>query len=443
MGSKRSSRGPGDPETWSDAAATDPLRPNPNAVQAPDDRPATYREVFAVREFRYLFNAYLLSLIGDQLAKVALSVVVFERTGSAFLSAVTFAVSYLPWLVGGPVLAVYADRLPRRQIMIGCDLLRALLVACLVVPGVPLWVMVVLLFVASLLAPPFEAARAATTPEVLAGDRYAVGLSLSSITSQLAQVAGFVLGGALVAVLSPGGALLIDVATFLLSALLLRIGVLARPAAERAERVSLWADARTGIAVVFGTPRVRRLILMLWCASALGFAPEGLAAAYAAELDEPTQAVGLLLAASPLGLIVGGVVIGRMVRPSRRETLLVPLAALSVLALVPAAGLPWVGAVLVLFFLSGIGFSFVIPLNVMVVRSVDPAARARAFAVVASGLQGAQGIGIVLAGLAAEVLDPSIVVSLVGVVGTVLVLTIGLRHRAAPTRPAHPVTSSV
>jgi len=394
------------------------------------DRAATYREVFGVREFRYLFAAYLLSLAGDQLAKVALSIVVFERTGSALLSAITFAVGYLPWLIGGPLLSVYADRLPRRQVMIGCDLIRMLIIGALAIPGIPLGLLVGMLFVANLFTPPFEAARAATTPEILSGDRYAVGLALSNISAQLAQVGGFVAGGALVLAVSARGALLIDAATFAVSAVLLWVGVRVRPAAARGERLSLWADAKEGIAVVFGTPRIRRLIAMLWVAAALGFAPEGLAAAYAAELDEGAAAVGLLLAANPLGLIIGGLVIGRMMRPSRRQRLLVPLAVLSVLALVPAATTPWLPVILALLFLSGVGFSFVIPLNVLVVQAVPDAARARAFGVIATGLQAVQGLGIVAAGLVATVLAPSVVVTLCGSVGSVIVLAIGLRARA-------------
>jgi len=394
------------------------------------DRAATYREVFGVREFRYLFAAYLLSLAGDQLAKVALSIVVFERTGSALLSAITFAVGYLPWLIGGPLLSVYADRLPRRQVMIGCDLIRMLIIGALAIPGIPLGLLVGMLFVANLFTPPFEAARAATTPEILSGDRYAVGLALSNISAQLAQVGGFVAGGALVLAVSARGALLIDAATFAVSAVLLWVGVRVRPAAARGERLSLWADAKEGIAVVFGTPRIRRLIAMLWVAAALGFAPEGLAAAYAAELDKGAAAVGLLLAANPLGLIIGGLVIGRMMRPSRRQRLLVPLAVLSVLALVPAATTPWLPVILALLFLSGVGFSFVIPLNVLVVQAVPDAARARAFGVIATGLQAVQGLGIVAAGLVATVLAPSVVVTLCGAVGSVIVLAIGLRARA-------------
>lgn len=413
------------------ASSDPPATPEPPAVTA-EDRAATYREVFGVREFRYLFSAYLLSLIGDQLAKVALSILVFERTGSALLSAVTFAVSYLPWLIGGPLLSVYADRYPRRQVMICCDLIRMVLVGSLALPGMPLWSLVTLLFVSNLFTPPFEAARAATTPEVLSGDKYAVGLALSSITAQLAQVVGFVAGGALIVVLSARGSLLIDAATFAVSAILLRIGVRPRPPAAPDDPDSLWTAAKYGMRTVFDIPRVRWFILMLFVASAFAYAPEGLAAAYAAELDEGPAAVGLLLAASPLGLVIGGIVIGRMLRPSRREALLVPLALLSVLALIPAAALPWLPAILALFVISGFGVSFLIPLNVMVVRSIPASARARAFGVVATGLQAVQGVAIVIAGLIADLFSPSIVVSLCGVVGTVAVLWLGFRGRRTP-----------
>lgn len=441
MGKHSAVGGPDTDPSGSPALTGPPPTDDPTLIPA-EDRPATYREVFGVREFRYLFNAYLLSLIGDQLAKVALSIVVFERTGSVLLSALTFAVSYLPWLVGGPLLSVYADRYPRRQVMIGCDLIRMLLVASLALPGMPLWSLVTLLFISNLFTPPFEAARAATTPEVLSGDKYAVGLAVSSITAQLAQVIGFIAGGALVVLLSTQGSLLINAATFAVSATLLRIGVRPRPAAAPDRPATLWSDAKDGVRIVFGIHRVRWLILMLFASNAFAYAPEGLAAAYAAELGEGATAVGLLLAASPLGLIIGGVVIGRLLRPSRREALLVPLAVLSVLVLIPAAAVPWLPVVLLMFVVSGFGVSFIIPLNVMVVRAIPASARARAFGVVATGLQAVQGIAIVVAGLVADFLGPSIVVTLCGVVGTVAVLWCGVRGRPVPTQVPAPRSGS-
>ena len=66
---------------------------------------ATYREVFAVAEFRALWLAQLLSVAGDQLAKVALTVLVYDRTRSALLAAVTFAASFVPAFLGGLTLS--------------------------------------------------------------------------------------------------------------------------------------------------------------------------------------------------------------------------------------------------------------------------------------------------------------------------------------------------
>ena len=88
-------------------------------------RQATFREVFAVAEFRPLFGTFLLSTAGDELARVALTVLVYQRTDSPLLSALTFAIGYLPWLLGGPLLSTIADRFPRHRVLIATDVARA------------------------------------------------------------------------------------------------------------------------------------------------------------------------------------------------------------------------------------------------------------------------------------------------------------------------------
>src|SRR3954452_19694812 len=99
----------------------------------------TVGDVLANREFRALYVAQALSVVGDQLARIAVALLVFDRSHSALLTAVSFAVSSLPWVVGGPLLAGYADRLPRRSVMIACDLVRVVLVLGVVIPGMPTW----------------------------------------------------------------------------------------------------------------------------------------------------------------------------------------------------------------------------------------------------------------------------------------------------------------
>ena len=93
------------------------------------DGRATYREVIALSEFRALWFAQGLSLLGDQFAQVALGVLVYQRTESPLVTAVVYALTYLPPIVGGPLLAGLADRYARRRVMVVCDVARAALVA--------------------------------------------------------------------------------------------------------------------------------------------------------------------------------------------------------------------------------------------------------------------------------------------------------------------------
>jgi len=396
-------------------------------VAADTERSATYREVLAVTEYRAVFGAYLLSQIGDMLTKVAIAILVFDQTGSPLLSAAAFAIGYLPWIAGGPLLSTIADRLPWRRTMVLCDIGRMVLVALLAVPTVPLPVLLGLLFVSALLAPPFESARAAMLPDILTGDRYVLGLAMNNMAGQLSQVVGFIFGGALVHLISPRGALLIDACTFLGSALLLRLWVIARPAPQaREKRTSLVRETVAGLRLVFGSRKLRVYTLLVWGSAAFAFAPEGLAAPFAEKLGGGPTAVGLLLAANPVGTVIGGIVVGRFLAPRRRVRAVRPLAILSAAALVPLAiDLPlW--PVLALYATSGFGMAFLLPLNGMFVRVLPIAFRARAFGVVQSGLQLSQGIAVITAGWAASQIETRLVIGLSGMIGVVVVCLLAL-----------------
>ena len=395
-------------------------------------------------EFRPLFGSYLLSTIGDELARVALTVLVYQRTDSALLSAVTFAITYLPWLLGGPVLAALADRFPRHRVLISSDVARAVLVALMAVPHTPLALLLALLLAVSLCSPPFEAARSALMADVLHGDRYAVGTSLTGVTAQVAQLVGYLLGGALLVAASPAVALLVDAATFAVSAAWLTLGLQRRPAPvpddpDEASR-SIWQDTSSGVQLVASIPRLRAIVGLLWVSALFVNAPEGVATPLALQLDGTTAAAGLLLAANPAGTALGGLVLGRLCPPDLRDRLLTPLLALSLggvllAGLVPLVldrGLAAYSLVVALFFVAGLGGACNIPLNVAFVQAVPSAYRGRAFGVAVAGLSGAQGLGIVLAGAGAELLRPTTVVALAGGLGLVAVVVPLLALRRSP-----------
>ncbi len=414
------------------------------------DRPS-FRAVFATPEFRPLFGTYTLSTIGDELARVALTVLVYQRTDSPLLAALTFALSFLPWAVGGPVLATLADRYPRHRVLITSDVVRAALVALMAIPGTPLPVLLALLFAVSVCAPPFESARSALMADVVEGERYAVATSLTNVSLQVAQVVGFVAAGALVTVFHPSAVLLVNAATFAVSALWLSVGLQRRPAPLEAGDgpSSVWREAGEGLRLIGQSPRLLAIIALLWTGTLFANAAEGIAAPLTDDLGEGAVALGLLLAANPLGVTVGGLAVARLLGTARGERLMPVLVALS-LAPVLLAGLvalsagPGRGAyvlVVGLLFVAGLGASWTIPLNVAFVQAVPPAVRGRAFGVAVSGLYGVQGLGALGAGLAAERVPAAAVVAVAGGIGLVAVVPCLLalartRPGVADARPA-------
>jgi predicted MFS family arabinose efflux permease len=387
--------------------------------------------VFAVGEFRALWTAHALSVAGDQLARVALTVLVFDRTHSPAWTALTYALTFLPDLVGGPLLSGFADRFPRRWVMVAADLVRAALVAVMALPGQSVVALIVLLAIAQLLASPFAAARGAIMPAILPGDRLVVGTGVMSTTYQLALVGGFGGGAAVVATLGIRDALLVDAATFVASAALVCAGVRAHrpPPAGTGSRRTWWGTLTAGFAVVMSDRRLRTLI-GLACVSGAYIVPEGLAVPYAAQIHGGTQAVGWLLAANPAGTVVGVLAVKNF-RPERRLTLLAPLAVVTCAVLLPTGLAPTLAVSVLLWFASGVGSAYNTIAQAAFVRVVPDHARGQAGGLASSSLRVAQGVGVLAAGLLAEAFTPARVIAIAALVGVVLAVVTGLAwHRA-------------
>ncbi|WP_242909636.1 MFS transporter [Actinomadura terrae] len=384
----------------------------------PPEERATYREVFAVREFRALWLAQVLSFVGDQLAQVALAVLVYEHTNSALLTALTYALTYVPPIVGGPVLSGLADLFPRRTVMVVCDVLRAGLVTVMALMAMPFWGLCALVFLMVLLGAPFTAARAAVLPDVLEGDRYVAGSAINNITHQATQMLGFLAGGAIVAAVGTYGTLAMDAVTFLVSAVILVGGLAPRPASKRreSESLGLWRGTRDGARLVFGDPTLRALVSFAWLC-AFYVVPEGLAAPYAATFGGGAVTVGLLMSAMPTGMVAGAFLFSRFVRPANRLRAMGWMSMLACLPLIGSGVRPPLWGVVALWALAGAGSAYQIAANAAYVVAVPAEGRGQAFGLAQSGLLAGQGFGILAGGAAAQALGPETVVSFAGVLG--------------------------
>ncbi|HJP73564.1 MAG TPA: MFS transporter [Pseudonocardiaceae bacterium] len=395
----------------------------------------TFRAVFAIGEFRALWSAELVSTLGDQVARVALAVLVFRNTGSTVLTGLIFALTYLPMLAGGLFLARLGDRYPRREVMAIANLAQAVLIGAMAVPGVPLWLLCALLFFSVLATGPFNAAQLALLPDMLVGQRYVTAMTIRNVTTYSAQLVGFAAGGLLVAVLNPNLGLALDAASFAASSVLLRIGVRRRPAPDAAENDG-GDGARsllTGFRVIWRDPRTRTLTAIGGLAL-FYIAPEALAAPYAAQLKMGTAAVGLLMAADPVGAVVGALVFGRLAETTRlRSVALLGIAAglpLAVCALRP----PLLLALLV-FALSGAAATiYTMQAMTTSARLLADPVRAQGLGFASAVIQSVQGIGALLAGVLGAAFTPAGGIGAAGALGAVLALVLvgGWRRAAHP-----------
>jgi predicted MFS family arabinose efflux permease len=391
--------------------------------EAPASR-ASYRDVLAVCEFRVIFVANVVSVLGTVVAAVALTVLVYEQTRSPALAASVMALSFLPYLIGGILLGAAADRLPARRVLVGCDLASAALVACMVVPGMPVPGMLALLFANGLIAPVYQGVRSAVLPEVLPpGPRYILGRALMRMVAQSAQIVGYGAGGLLLAILSPRGALVADALSFAASAVLLRFGTASRRA-RAAGTGSMARDSLAGLREVLSHRPTRRVLLFYWLVPACAVAPEALAAPYAAHIGQPARAAGFLLMGIPAGTVVADVLAARLLSSRLQQRIIVPAGLLVFAPLAAFAVTPGLGLAVALLVISGLGSAWAAGLDGVLIDTAPARLRSRTLALSSAGLMFTQGAGFALWGIAGQYAPLAAVIPAAAVGGALAAATL-------------------
>ena len=210
--------------------------------------------VLRQRDFSLLWFGGVLSVVGDFFLFIALPFFVYERTGSALATGAMFAAETLPRLLFGSVAGVFVDRWDRKKTMVLADLSRAaiLLPLLAVAAGGPLWPVYVVAFAEATVSMFFLPAKDALVPNLVAERHLAAANSLNSMGEQVPSLVGPLLGGALFGLVGLGGLVLLDIATYLVSAALISLISLRpvlstdRPAGEASETVQLTASAWAG-----------------------------------------------------------------------------------------------------------------------------------------------------------------------------------------------------
>lgn len=387
---------------------------------------ATYRQVFAVPEFRVLLSGFALFLVSESMQMLALSVLIYAGTGSPLLAALAYVAGFLPQALGGSVLLAVADRWPARRVLLAFDGLRCAVAVVLASGALPPAAMVLLVFALGGLAPIAQAARTALLPDLLPGDAYVLGRSLFTVTSAGTQVAGAAAGGVVIAVAGPAPALGVTAAACVVSALVTRFGLAARPARHGGGGAGAVRQTWRVNRLLLADARVRGLLLAQWLPGALMVAAEGVVVPYAAGLDR-APAAGALLASAAAGMLAGEFAVGRFVPPRLRERLTPWLALLLGVPLLVFALRPGVVAAAVTLAVAAAGFAYHLGLARRFLDAAPAEHRGQAFGLATTGTMTLQGLSMAGAGGLAELLAPGTVMALAGAASVLATLSLWRR----------------
>jgi hypothetical protein len=397
--------------------------------------------VLAISSVRRLWVAQVLSGIGDWVAKLALGVLVFQRSGSVVALALVYAVAFLPYAIA-PVVTAALRRLPARSVLITCDVVRAL-VFILMATGAPTWALFVLMFIGAFPSPVFEAFRLRVLPELLPPSRTADALVLQQLTVQLVATVGLLVGGALVVVVSPTGALVLNATTFMMSAVL----VCALPAVkaicgEDESDGSIRRHLAVTVETLRRTPALRLAVLISIAVTPGTMACEAVAIAYAHVAGHPS-AVGVFAAAPALAITVVGLLLSR---DGDDRTLLTRAAQVSVIGAAAGAlflGMPMgVSGVIAGYLAVGVPCAATPMLITVAVRNSPRHLLASVVATVQAVLMAANIVGAIAGGVLVAAIGIrgacAIAMVSVGVLPLAVLLRPAIRPRAVPT-PSIPV----
>ena len=363
--------------------------------------------VARVPSFRLLFLATLGSGFGTWLAFIGLAIDVKDRTDSGpWVSALLIA-DVLPAVVIGLLAGPLVDRLSRKGLMIGADVLRAAIFALLPFAGSAA-VIVALAALAGVGTGLFRPAVYAGLPNLVEDEDLPRANGLIQGVENFAWAIGPLLGGALVAASGPDLAYWVNAGTFVVSAVLVS-GIPARVLqAGTAESHGHWRDLLEGFAFVLRTQALVT-VLVVWSVFMLASAGTNVAEVFLAKdtFDSGDFGYGLLVGATGLGLVLGSLAAGPVL--DRHPLARVYPASIFVVALAVAAGAVapnvWIAAGCVL--VAGAANGAAVVCNALLVQRGSPdALRGRVFTVLMSSSFGVLALGMVVSGPLTDAVGP-------------------------------------
>ena len=267
-------------------------------------------------KFRSLWLAQVISLTGDWFNTIASVIIVNRYSASGLAVGGLFIARALPPFLLGPVAGVVADRFDRRKVLVVSDVLRAGIVLCFLLVDRPerLWLLYVLTVLQFSVSAFFEPARAALVPGLVESNELLTANTLSSITWSAMLTLGGAIGGVTASLFGVRVSLLVDAASFLVSAVLV-LSIPVQFSASAAHAVETgWQNFVDGLNYVRKNVDVRLVTLVKALGQVGSF--DIIAALYAAHIfrqgQEGATTLGLMFTGFGVGAVLGPLISNRL-----------------------------------------------------------------------------------------------------------------------------------
>lgn len=334
------------------------------------------------RTYRHLFLAQVIALVGTGLATVALGLLAYDLAGpdAGAVLGTALAIKMIAYVGVAPVAAAFADRLPRRMMLVCLDLVRAAVAVFL--PFVTeVWQVYVLIFVLQSASAGFTPTFQATIPDILPDEKdYTQALSLSRLAYDLESVVSPILAAALLTVISFHNLFAGTVIGFLASAALVVSVTL--PSPETTERRDIYERTTRGLRIYLETPRLRGLLaLNLAIAAASAMVIVNTVVLVQAGFNLSQRATALALAAFGSGSMIAAFLLPRLLENISDRRAMFAGAVILVGGLFVGVAVPSYMFLLPLWFVLGFGYSLAqTPSGRLLRRSSHPEDRPALFA---------------------------------------------------------------
>ena len=348
--------------------------------------------VLANRTYRHLFLAQLIALVGTGLATVALGLLAYDIAGgdAGAVLGTALAIKMIAYIGVAPIAGAFADRVPRKALLVALDLVRAAVAICL--PFVTdVWQVYVLIFVLQSASAGFTPTFQATIPDVLPDEgEYTRALSLSRLAYDMESLTSPMLAAALLTVINFHWLFSGTAVGFLASAALVVTSGLAKTVASgKRQADGIYAKTTRGIRIYLKTPRLRGLLAINVAAAAASAMVIVNSVVMVRELGLGQPQVALTLAVYGAGSMLAALLLPRILDRIADRPIMIGAAALLTIALgtlaaigvvLPSGRIGW-AILLASWPILGIGYSMSItPSGRLLRRSANAEDRPALFA---------------------------------------------------------------